>query len=130
MKYNDNGEYKDIYVKTFDTLPIGTEVDYDGETVPAGWTEVSNKSWKFQMISRTVPLTANTGTFPGINYDSIQGTIICSFLIGVECTTDNGLLTQCVPAELRNNGIMTAISLKSSVNQTCTVRVGVIYTED
>lgn len=41
MKYNDNGEYKDIYVKTFDTLPVGTEVDYDGETVPSGWIEVS-----------------------------------------------------------------------------------------
>lgn len=40
MKYNDNGTYKDIYVKTFDTLPVGAEVDYDGETVPAGWSEV------------------------------------------------------------------------------------------
>ena len=40
MKYNDNGEYKDIYIKTFDTLPVGTEVDYDGETVPDGWSEV------------------------------------------------------------------------------------------
>lgn len=42
MKYNDNGTYKDIYVKTFDTLPIGTEVDYDGQTVPSGWEEVDN----------------------------------------------------------------------------------------
>ena len=41
MKYNDNGTYKDIYVKTFDTLPIGTEVDYDGNTVPDGWSEIS-----------------------------------------------------------------------------------------
>lgn len=41
MKYNDNGEYKDIYVKTFDTLPVGTEVDYDGETVPDGWSEIT-----------------------------------------------------------------------------------------
>ena len=40
MKYNDNGEYKDIYVKAFDTLPVGTEVDYDGSTVPSGWTEI------------------------------------------------------------------------------------------
>ena len=40
MKYNDNGTYKDIYVKSFDTLPVGTEVDYDGETVPTGWTEI------------------------------------------------------------------------------------------
>lgn len=44
MKYNDNGEYKDIYIKTFDTLPVGTEVDYDGETVPDGWTQVSDYS--------------------------------------------------------------------------------------
>ena len=42
MKYNDNGTYKDIYVKAFDTLPVGTEVDYDGETVPSGWTEVAD----------------------------------------------------------------------------------------
>ena len=41
MKYNDNGEYKDIYVKAFDTLPVGTEVDYDGSVVPSGWSEVT-----------------------------------------------------------------------------------------
>ena len=41
MKYNDNGEYKDIYIKSFDTLPVGTEVDYDGSVVPDGWSEVS-----------------------------------------------------------------------------------------
>ena len=44
MKYNDNGEYKDIYVKTFDTLPVGTEVDYDGSVVPSGWTEIADPS--------------------------------------------------------------------------------------
>lgn len=44
MKYNDNGEYKDIYIKTFDTLPVGTEVDYDGETVPDGWSEIQDYS--------------------------------------------------------------------------------------
>lgn len=44
MKYNDNGEYKDIYIKTFDTLPVGTEVDYTGTTVPDGWTQVDSYS--------------------------------------------------------------------------------------
>ena len=44
MKYNDNGEYKDIYVKAFDTLPVGTEVDYDGSTVPSGWTAIESYS--------------------------------------------------------------------------------------
>lgn len=41
MKYNDNGTYKDIYVKSFDTLPVGTEVDYDGDTAPTGYIQVS-----------------------------------------------------------------------------------------
>ena len=44
MKYNDNGEYKDIYIKTFDTLPLGAEVDYIGSVVPDGWTQVDSYS--------------------------------------------------------------------------------------
>ena len=42
MKYDDNGEYKDIYVKSFDTLPVGSEVDFDGNEVPSGWTAVED----------------------------------------------------------------------------------------
>lgn len=42
MKYNDNGTYKDIYVKTFDTLPIGAIVEYSGATIPSGWTDIGN----------------------------------------------------------------------------------------
>lgn len=41
MKYNDNGTVKEIKVKSFDTLPVGTEVDYEGSVVPSGWTEVN-----------------------------------------------------------------------------------------
>ena len=42
MKYRDpqTGEFKDITVKVADTLPVGTEVDYDGATVPNGWAKV------------------------------------------------------------------------------------------
>ena len=42
MKYNDNGTYKDIYVKVFDTLPIGAIVEYSGATIPSGWTDIGN----------------------------------------------------------------------------------------
>ena len=42
MKYTDNGEWTDIIVKATDTLPIGTEVDYNGTDVPDGWEEVEN----------------------------------------------------------------------------------------
>ena len=42
MKYRDpeTGEFKELYVKAADTLPVGTEVDYEGEEVPAGWEEI------------------------------------------------------------------------------------------
>lgn len=43
MKYRDpyTGDFTDLYLKTSDTLPVGTEVDYEGETAPAGWEEVT-----------------------------------------------------------------------------------------
>ena len=39
MKYRDpeTGEFKELYTKAADTLPVGTVVDYDGDEVPAGW---------------------------------------------------------------------------------------------
>lgn len=49
MKYNDNGEWKDIIVKATDTLPIGTEVDYNGTDVPDGWEEVEDTPTQFVM---------------------------------------------------------------------------------
>ena len=42
MKYNDNGTIKDIVIKAGDTLPVGTIVEYDGETIPSGWEEVED----------------------------------------------------------------------------------------
>ena len=46
MKYRDpeTGEFKELNVKVSDTLPVGTEVDYDGDEAPAGWKEVDGKS--------------------------------------------------------------------------------------
>ena len=42
IKYKDNGEYKDIVVKIGDTLPIGAEMDYEGNVVPNGWEEITD----------------------------------------------------------------------------------------
>lgn len=71
MKYNDNGEYKDIYIKTFDTLPVGAEVDFTGNEVPAGWTQVDSYStseintgqtWIDGKTIYRIVLTGTTGT--------------------------------------------------------------------
>lgn len=37
MKYNYNGLWKDLFLKTSDTLPIGTILPYGGVTAPANW---------------------------------------------------------------------------------------------
>lgn len=44
MKYRDeNGVFQDLYLPpTGDTLPIGSEVDYDGTEVPYGWEETTD----------------------------------------------------------------------------------------
>ena len=44
MKYKDkDGQWQELYLKPAgDTLPIGTVVDYNGETVPYGYEEVED----------------------------------------------------------------------------------------
>lgn len=41
-KDSTTGQMKPIGVKVEDTLPVGTEVDYDGSTIPEGWEEVDD----------------------------------------------------------------------------------------
>lgn len=45
MKYKYNGQWNEMRVKASDTLPIGTEVYYDGDTVPTGYIEVQDYSY-------------------------------------------------------------------------------------
>lgn len=54
MNYKDpiTGELKPIHVKTADTLPIGTIVEYDGEGVPDGWEEVGTYFTDEQVIGK------------------------------------------------------------------------------
>lgn len=43
MKYRDlDGQFKEITIKTSDTLPVGSVVEYDGSTPPTGWSKVSD----------------------------------------------------------------------------------------
>lgn len=44
MKFRDSetGEFKELYAKAADTLPVGTVVDFDGVEIPAGWEEIES----------------------------------------------------------------------------------------
>ena len=69
MKYRDpeTGEFKELYVKAADTLPVGTEVDYDGDEVPAGWEEVEDHIGEFIQVGlafeRSIPSEVTTVNF-------------------------------------------------------------------
>lgn len=53
MKYNDNGEFKPIYVKASDTLPIGAIVEFDGTEIPDGSYKQKSKKNKCLGIIKT-----------------------------------------------------------------------------
>lgn len=42
-KDSTTGQMKPLGVKVEDTLPVGTEVDYDGTDIPEGWVEVDDE---------------------------------------------------------------------------------------
>lgn len=43
MKFRDlDGQFKDIVIKTGDTLPVGSVVEYEGSAPPAGWSKLSD----------------------------------------------------------------------------------------
>lgn len=70
MKYNDNGTIKEISVKASDTLPIGSVVEFDGDTIPSGWEEVTQKGRLSLTTMLTSPLELQSGT------SILTGTII------------------------------------------------------
>ena len=46
VRVKDEGQFKEIYVKALDSLPVGAEIDFDGDSadIPDGWEVVSGKS--------------------------------------------------------------------------------------
>lgn len=79
ITYKDpvTGDYIPVKTKTIDTLPVGTEVDFDGNEVPSGWTE-TDKTYK----SETYSLSGQTVTAGGSLELGIVPTISSKTFIG------------------------------------------------
>ena len=70
MYYNDDGEIKEIKVKSYDTLPVGTIVEYDGDTIPEGWEEVENVLYENETgTTGNVPLNDNIKNYKKISIE-------------------------------------------------------------
>lgn len=103
MKYNDNGEYKDIYVKAFDTLPINSKVRFTGSTVPDGWTQQLDYStdeidtgmlWiDGKKIYRRVFNIGTISTTPYFYDTGIDENYIITNFYGVGKRNDNSFIT-------------------------------------
>lgn len=76
MKARDSvtGTFKEVYVKALDSLPVGSEIDFDGNTsdIPAGWEEASGKSYKaYELYNNTSGTNATftlTDSLENYNY--------------------------------------------------------------
>ena len=44
MKYKYNNEWVDVNIKALDSMPVGTQVEYTGDTIPTGWEQVNDYS--------------------------------------------------------------------------------------
>lgn len=44
MKYKLNGEWIDVNIKALDSMPVGSQVEFTGTEIPAGWEEVNDYS--------------------------------------------------------------------------------------
>ena len=79
-KDSTTGQMKPLGVKVEDTLPVGTEVDYDGTDIPEGWVEVtddyiiSNYNIAGQSITTTAGL--ELGSIPTNENRTYIGSII------------------------------------------------------
>lgn len=110
MKYNDNGVWKDLSIKTMDTLPIGIVISFAGEAIPTDWLECDGSA-----ISRTVYATlfGVIGTSYGegdgsttFNLPNLTGDV--TFIIKATKTVTGDYLSETLPigTELDFNGLI------------------------
>lgn len=95
MKYNDNGEIKNIVVKAADSLPIGTIIEYDGDSIPEGYEALPSNIGNILITSSNInPSISLGGTWEQLKNGYIDSTnlIIQSRISGNSyATEDNGV---------------------------------------
>jgi hypothetical protein len=76
MKYFYNNQWNEIGIKALDSMPVGTQVEYTGDTIPTGWEQVSDYSTS----------EVNTGKTWGSNNEPIYRKVI-NFTTGSSLNT-------------------------------------------
>ena len=119
-------------VSVLDEMPVGSVIDYDGDEVPAGWEKVAGSDNQITNLKFTeIMVSCEKDSLNNIiDYSSVPGTIICSFLIGGQSTVGNNNQTSIVPTYIdddMNKNKVYAINYSSN-NGAGIVHIGVFYT--
>ena len=103
MKYKNpnTGNFDTLYVKALDSMPVGTEVDFDGQAsdIPVGWEEVEDKL-NTSIIQEFTPTNATNYSNYGNCYYYKDGHRV-TLHIGVSCSNNEILTIFTLPAEYR-----------------------------
>lgn len=126
-------DFTDVVVKVGDTLPIGSEIDYDGQTAPAGWQEVddpnvySTSETKIGTWINGKPLyrkVVDVGTLPNNTTNEINvglSNIVVRNMYGCATNSDNSYT---IPIPFTHNNSSSALSLRFSVNKLILITQG------
>ena len=73
----NTGNFEKLYVKALDSMPIGTEVDFNGQAsdIPVGWEQVSGKNYTaFELYNNSTGVGTETINLSDsiTNYDYIE----------------------------------------------------------
>ena len=73
----NTGNFEKLYVKALDSMPIGTEVDFNGQAsdIPVGWEQVSGKNYTaFELYNNSTGVGTGTINLSDsiTNYDYIE----------------------------------------------------------
>lgn len=130
MKFRDlDGQFKDIVLKTGDTLPVGSVVEYEGSTPPAGWIKQSDGG--SVIVSNEEPTTgeevwfqASGNLFDKNNYNLWNGWIneanntftenSKGYLVYIPCSPNT---TYIVSREVLETNFKVGVADKTPINQ-------------
>lgn len=73
VKDPSTGQFKEIYVKALDSMPVGSIVEYNGTVgdIPAGWEQANDIIWTNSSPSSTIS-TSTISNIDMTNYDELE----------------------------------------------------------
>lgn len=88
LKYKDNNSFTELQIKALDSLPVGSEIDFNGQVgdIPAGWEQVSDKS----IMTLTVPDINPISLTEWNNYNITTGYTLANS-VGTKLALNNGV---------------------------------------